>query len=206
MEIKFRPAKAADVKTAVPLIYSSGPANFDFVFKRKDKTAVDFLSFAFEEGGGEFGYKNHVAVELGGEVVGVGAGFGSREAAKFTIPMAMQIMKFYGLVTGLGVVKRGLQIEGVIEPPKSKEMHYIAHLGVVETYRSRGIGAQLVDYLIAEGREAGRKTATLDVSTDNPRAEALYERLGFAHTQDMLSKLSNEFGTVLDLKRMEKAI
>lgn len=204
--MKIRPATAKDVKTAAPLIYSSGPAAFDFVFKRENSSALGFLSFAFVDGGGEFGYKNHVAIEIDEQVVGIGSGYGSREASGFTLPMARQIMKHYGLVSGLGVIKRGLQIEQVIEPPKGKVMHYIAHLGVAKNRRSQGIGTQLVAHLMAQGRQAGRQTAVLDVAISNLRAKALYERLGFVVTRELVSKLSNEFGSVINLKRMERSL
>lgn len=68
-------------------------------------------------------------------------------------------------------------------------MHYIAHLGVDPSMQSKGIGAKLVEYLMEQGRKAGKTQAALDVSVLNPRAQALYERLGFKLTGQRESKL-----------------
>ncbi len=55
MSIKFRPALPDDVEAAVPLIYSSGPDAFDFVFNVPGRaTAQDFLRQAFVDGAGAF--------------------------------------------------------------------------------------------------------------------------------------------------------
>lgn len=55
--LQFREAGPGDAGEAVPLIYSSGPAAFDFVFGHKAKQALEFLHFAFLDGAGEMGYK-----------------------------------------------------------------------------------------------------------------------------------------------------
>jgi len=59
---------------------------------------------------------------------------------------------------------------------------------------------------LEEFEEAGQKTAVIDVAISNPRAEALYERLDFVVTRKLVSTLSNEFGTVVNLKRMKRPI
>lgn len=81
MNLHFRPATLADTEAAIPLIYSSGPAAFDYVFKHPVRgNALDFLRHAFADGAGEFGYRNHTVVEVDGKLVGVGACFSGREA------------------------------------------------------------------------------------------------------------------------------
>ena len=46
--------------------------------------------------------------------------------------------------------------------------------------RGEGLGTALVEAALDVARERGCKRVELDVSDDNPRARALYERLGFA--------------------------
>ena len=46
--------------------------------------------------------------------------------------------------------------------------------------RGRGLGGVLLRAAIARAREMGAETMFLEVGTDNPRALALYTRLGFA--------------------------
>jgi len=202
MDVEFRQAEAADVEAAVPLIYSSGPAAFEFVFAdAKRGMAQDFLRYAFPKGPGEFGYRGHVMGVVDGKVVASGMAFSTDTSFSFFIAAASQILGFYG-PRAVGVIRRGLAIERVVQLPKKGE-HYIGHIGVAPELRSHGIGAQLMNHLLEQGQALGREKATLDVSVENPRAQALYERLGFRVTAEMESDLSNEFGTVVNHRRME---
>ena len=73
MSLHFRPARAEDVDAAIPLIYSSGPAAFDYVFAGTPKgSAQDFLRKAFVSGAGQFGYRQHWLGEQDGQVVAAG--------------------------------------------------------------------------------------------------------------------------------------
>ena len=60
MAFQIRAARADDVAAAVPLIYSSGPAAFDYVLARNGADATAFLAHAFANGAGEVGHRNHV--------------------------------------------------------------------------------------------------------------------------------------------------
>ena len=49
MDVTYRRARADDAPFVPPLIYSSGPAAFDFVFSHPTRGgAHEFLEFAFE--------------------------------------------------------------------------------------------------------------------------------------------------------------
>ncbi len=187
MNIKFRPATPNDVHAAVPLIYSSGPAAFDFIFSPKPKQALEFLHYTFSDGNGEFGYKYHVVGEVDGKVVAVGTAFDGEATLKYFLAMGRQIVSFYGLAA-FTVIPRGLQVESIIQPPKGR-LHYIAHLGVDPSMQGKGIGSKLVEHLMEQGRNAGKTQTALDVSVLNPRAQALYERLGFKQTGQRMSTL-----------------
>ena len=200
----FRAATAQDAAAAVPLIHSSGPAAFDYVFALPGRgDAQAFLRRAFADGAGEFGWRNHVVGELEGVVVAVGAGFGGETALKFTLAAARQILAHYGLRQAPGVIARGLRVDRVIPPP-ARGMHYLAHLGVSPALRGQGIGQALIEELIRRGMQAGRRRMVLDVAASNPRAQALYERLGFAVTGERCSALANTQGAVPDHRRMER--
>lgn len=206
LQVHFRPAEPGDAEIAVPLIYSSGPAAFDFVFAtRAGDDALDFLASCFADGDGEFGWRNHWVGTVDERVVAVGAGYGADSKWAFTLAAARQILGHYGLLKGLGVITRGLRVESVIRPP-SGDMHYLAHLGVLPELRGRGVGRALIDRLIGVGREAGRRRVTLDVAASNPRAELLYQRAGFKVTGERRSRLSNERGRVPDHRRMERVL
>ena len=204
-DVTFRPATPEDVEAAVPLIYSSGPAAFDFVFARKQPDGAQaFLRHAFRQGGGEFGWRNHVAGVAGGQVVAIGAGWDGRQSIGFTLAAAKQIFGFFGLLGAWGVIFRGLQVESVIRPAGAGE-YYLGHLGVDPALRSRGLGARLVAHLLSLAPSACPK-AVLDVAVGNPRAQALYERQGFALTAMRASTLRGRHGSVGDHRRMEKRL
>jgi ribosomal protein S18 acetylase RimI-like enzyme len=63
----------------------------------------------------------------------------------------------------------------------------IMMLAVHETLQSLGLGSIVIGALEQRIRERGRRVARIDVEHDNPRAAALYWRLGYRET-----------GTVLD--------
>jgi ribosomal protein S18 acetylase RimI-like enzyme len=201
--LRFRPATPADADAAVPLIYSSGPAAFDYVFAVPGRgTAQEFLRRAFTDGAGEFGCRNHVVGLREGRVVAAGAAWNGSSTLAFTLAAARQILGFYGPVAGTGVIVRGLRIEAVIKPP-ARDCWYLAHLGVAAELRSLGVGAALVAHLLAMGRERSMPVAALDVAVTNPRAQRLYERLGFVVTRECESRLANAQATVASLRRME---
>jgi ribosomal protein S18 acetylase RimI-like enzyme len=202
VSVIFRAAEARDAEPAVPLIYSSGPAAFDYVFSHdRPGQAVAFLRFAFADGAGEFGFRNHVVALADDRIVAAGAAWDGRVALRFTLAAAAQILRFYGPLRAWGVIVRGLRVERVVRPPGADEL-YIAHLGVREELRGHGIGARLTRQLIASAEPRRHRVAALDVAVTNPRAEALYRRLGFQAEALRSSTLGNRFHTVADHRRM----
>ena len=203
MDVEIRAARPEDVEAAVPLILSSGPDTFNYVFSHRTRTnAEGFLRRAFVKENGEFGYKNHHVAVLDGVVIAAGTGYSSGDMMGFTLAAMRDIFSCYGPITGLAVIRRGLQVERVVRPPKSN-LHYIAHIGVAPELRGRGVGARLVNFLLEQGRAKNRAVAGLDVSVENPRAQALYERLGFKVTKEETSSYKNDTAHVPGHRRME---
>jgi len=204
--LSFRAATPADVDDAVPLIYSSGPAAFDYVFDiGSTRGAQQFLRFAYLKGGGEFGWRAHRVAEMHGQVAAAGAAFDGRATLRFTIANALQILQFYGPIRAWGVLIRGLRVETIIRPPRAEE-YYLCHVGVREEWRGRGIGTGFLRYLL-QGLNADRhRCATLDVAATNPRARLLYERLGFVINARRPSALQGRLGRVADHYRMGRPV
>jgi ribosomal protein S18 acetylase RimI-like enzyme len=204
--LTFRAAAPADVADAVPLIYSSGPAAFDYVFDIGNaRGAQEYLRFAYLQGGGEFGWRAHRVAETGGQVVAAGAAFDGRAVLSFTIANALQILRFYGPIRAWGVMLRGLRTEAIIRPPRAEE-YYLCHVGVREELRGHGMGARFLRNLL-QGLDADRhRCATLDVAVTNPRAKLLYERLGFVVDALRSSELQNQRGRVEDHYRMSRPV
>ncbi len=57
---------------------------------------------------------------------------------------------------------------------------FLIHLEVAENHRGGGVGSRLVQTAERRARELGYDRIALSVGIDNPRAQALYERLGYA--------------------------
>jgi ribosomal protein S18 acetylase RimI-like enzyme len=201
--IDFKPSTPDQAKELVPLIYSSGPAAFDYVFRTNKHQAIDFLAFAFLKEKGEFSYRNHTTVKLNDEIAGVGSVFCGKEMPSFTLAAVLQIVSFYKWQAP-GVLFRGLQVENLIKPPQKHE-YAIAHLGIKENYRGKGIGSQLIDYLLQHSKITTETTAVLDVTIINPAIE-LYRKKGFAVVKESFSKLENQYPKVPHHFRMEKNV
>lgn len=204
MTLQIRQARAEDAGVAVALIHSSGPAAFDYVFAHGGADARAFLARAFVDGAGEFGHRNHVVGEHQGHIVAVGAGFGHADAKLFAMTAARQIMRHYKWHVA-GPLLRGLRTERVIRPPARGE-YYLAHLAVAPAWRGHGFGTTLVEWLAGRGRRQGHHCVALDVAADNPRAQALYERLGFHVCSERHSRLRHAFGAVPAQRRMQRAL
>lgn len=205
-DLSFRPCVANDVSTAVPLIYSSGPGAFDYVFcSRHAREAQDFLQQAFINGRSEFGFQQHLAAVLDGEVVGVGALRTQPESAGFMLAALRDIGSFYAAAQIPGVIYRGLRTERVIRPPQANR-GLIYQLGVKPQMRGRGIGEQLVQQLILRAQTLALTHVALDVADNNPRARALYLRLGFKPRVVRHGGFQSAFGGIGSHEYMEKPI
>ncbi len=199
--IEFKKCRPGDVETAIPLILSSGPDAFAYVFSDGNKKASDFLRFAFLRQGGEFSFDNHYAIWLDGALVGIGSVFDARVARRFFIRDILNIIRYYHW-KAIPVLIRGYQTEQIILLPKENEI-CIAHLGISPNHQGKGLGRQLIDFLMREATPDSKHSFILDVSEENPRAKALYERLGFRASRHMHSRLKNKQGYVPSHFRME---
>lgn len=205
-KIEIRAARPEDAEAAAPLIYSSGPAAFDYIFAHRTKVdAISFLKKAFVHLDGEFGYGNHFVCVCDGRIVGAGAGFTGNDMKGNLIAMLRSILPCYGIVQTIAIAQRGTQLEHLIPPPKGDD-YCIAHLGVDPALRGSGIGSKLIRFLLDRAESRGLTSAFLDVSVENPRAEALYTRMGFDVVAENKSNLSNETATVPDHRRMVRTI
>ncbi len=202
-----RPCRPEDAPDAVPLVYSSGPAVFRWVFSvRRDDEALEFLERAFRQGGSEFGFDNHHGLERDGRLVAVGASWTAEDSGRFTRAALRQIPGHYGLATGLRVMGRGLRIERVLPPPAPGVL-YVGHLGVAPELRGQGLGQRVIDHLEAGARRRGLAAACLDVALGNPRARSLYERLGYGAPQRLPGGgARNRYGALEDHDRLTKEL
>ncbi|WP_101757725.1 GNAT family N-acetyltransferase [Oceanicoccus sp. KOV_DT_Chl] len=202
-ELSFRHCVPEDVDLAVPLIYSSGPAAFDYVFcERRPDQAQAYLRQEFVRGKSEFGFQQHIAVLLDGELIGVGAVRSAKQTTGFMLAAVHSFYQFYPLLACAGVIARGLAIERVIRPPQ-QNVGILYHLGIAPQHQGKGYGKRLVAELLLKVKERGLSIAGLDVAVTNPGAKSLYTKMGFVERATYRSSLESAFGNVVDHIYME---
>lgn len=79
----------------------------------------------------------------------------------------------------LQVVELDARVAGCLRVEDNDAALFLASIEIAPQLQGRGIGTQLIEQLAARARAAG-KTLELFVMKANPRAQRLYERLGFA--------------------------
>jgi 2-polyprenyl-3-methyl-5-hydroxy-6-metoxy-1,4-benzoquinol methylase/GNAT superfamily N-acetyltransferase len=73
------------------------------------------------------------------------------------------------------------QLVGVVAWYFGKDEIYITSVSVVRSYRRKGIASRLVEYVVANAKEAGHKAVKLEVHRDAIAAIALYKSLGLRY-------------------------
>lgn len=135
---------------------------------------------------------DHVIVALrGGQLLGL-AGFKTPEGA-FADGSWADLRAVYGL---FGASWRLALLTALIREVDN-ERFLIDGICVAEGFRGRGIGQALIQRLCDEAAARGYEALRLEVVDSNPRARALYERMGFRVTRhDRLGLLRFAFGFV----------
>jgi len=174
MTIVYRPATPHDVESAVPLLYSSAPQIYDFVYGRE---ATGYLHHEFVSGWGRVGWRRCLVAEDEGEVVAIIARLDWLSYKVSEFASATGILRFYGLRRGAGILARGLGMRRLI-PDVPFRSFFPQNLGVRPDRRNQGIGEHLLAHVVEEARRAGYLWLTFDVMADN-RAWRLYQRMGF---------------------------
>ncbi len=201
--IHIRPAQAGDGAAAVPLIYSAGPAAFDYLFTERDRHARDFLHFVFQDGRGLFGWRNHFLAEQANQVIGTVSLYSGVEHRILTRALLWQFARFFGVLGAPGVLRRSLEVANLMPPPL-EHVEYLANFGVAPALRGQGIGQCLLEFAIQHARARGKSVLALDVAVTNPRAQALYERFGLHVVHER--QFRGPADRVPDTRRLEMAL
>lgn len=203
LSLHIRPARREDVEAVTPLILSAGPDAFHYVFANaRGYSPERFIARGFAARGGGMSWRLHRVVEVAGETAAVAACFRGARALGFTPADLAHIVASYGIGATPGIVLRAIRMGQIIEVPFHWRTAYVANVGVAPAFQGRGIGASLLRHLHEEARAMGMARCMLDVSMENPRAEALYARLGYRVVRERKSTLRNAGGYVPGHRRM----
>lgn len=154
------------------LICDSAPAVFKLLFGR---TAIQILEQFVKGDHNRFSHRHVRVAESGGQVVGIA-----------TIVPAVELndeADYDSILNVWAQLRRTLAhrliLDRVLEHAYPANSFYIANLAVHPAYRGRGIGTQLLLHCITEAKASGANQVFISVDINNPRAQKLYESLGF---------------------------
>lgn len=172
----YRPAKSDDVDRIVPLLYAAAPKLYDFVY---GPSALEYLHYEFVQGWGRVGWRRCWVAEQDRDVVASIVRLDWLSYHTSEAWSALDILRYFGLTEGLGILCRGLSMRRLIPPVRFRSF-FPQNLGVDPTMRSRGIGEGLLRHMVDIARAEGYRWLSFDVMADN-RAWNLYQRMGFSH-------------------------
>lgn len=127
----------------------------------------------------------HVFIALDGEqVLGVLALRDNKGMDGIDISLEL-MMRHYGLSGLLRLIVMGL----VFNTHANDGELWVDSIAVAAAARGRGVGTKLLEAAFQVAADGGYKTIGLEVVDQNPRAQALYERLGFVVTAEKSVKV-----------------
>ncbi len=75
---------------------------------------------------------------------------------------------------------------GVVDWARMPPVGWLSHLSVRESWQGLGLGTALIRHLESAAADAGCTSVRLAVESDNPRAAALYRRLGYRQVDSIV--------------------
>lgn len=175
--MQFRPALPDDRGPVAALMYSAGPELYDFLYKTARVAPTDFLEHEFRSGRGFCGWRNVTVAVRDGEVVATATFYSGRNHGALMRGTVLNALRFFSLAEVAPLLLRSRHVDSIITHPARDEL-YLANFAVAPACRGQGVGEALVWHQLATARERGFRLFSLDVAVNNPRAQALYRRLG----------------------------
>lgn len=205
MNLEIRQARPEDADAAAALIYSAAPHAYELLYATESGSAVDYIRNEFKRGSGFLGAAAHMVAVVDGEVVGTGSFYTKERYKVLSSEQGKNMLAHFGWWRFLRMMPLGLRIQRGISKLEDGQL-YVANLGVKENLRGQGIGKALIEAAAQRAKAEGLRQLVLDVSEKNPRAEALYQRLGFSVTR--INTVKNKRGAVVlpNSKAMAKAV
>lgn len=188
------------------MIYNAGPLGLEYVYGPGRHRVISFLRIAFIHGSSSLGYRTHVVATVNGRVVGIVAFYDGAKYRSLNRKILYPVMRFYGPLTCLNVLRRGIRVQQALVRPPNGDDVLIQHLCVSEDMRGRGIGAILLNHVYDTARSRGFRRCIGDVEVANPRAQALYERLGCQVIEERKWHTTRSGVRLPDVRRVEKLL
>ncbi|MES2919469.1 MAG: GNAT family N-acetyltransferase [Pseudomonadota bacterium] len=203
--MEIRPAHRDDRGAIAELMYSAGPELYDFLYRTDRVAATAFIADEFASGRGFCGYRNLTVAVIDGEVVATGCFYDGRQYGALMRGTVLNALRYFRLREVLPLLLRSGHVDSVMTHPARDEL-YLANFGVAPSRRGQGIGEAMVRHQLAQARARGYRVFSLDVAVTNPRAEALYRRLGLHVVREKHFSGHRPGIRVPDARKMELAL
>lgn len=148
------------------LMLASGEVMYKFIGEKSYPKARDFLFRFVKSENNQYSYQNCYVAEDENELVGAVLVYDGTKLAELRKPVLEYIHQHFD---------SNLQVE---EETQAGEF-YIDSLAVSPAHQGKGIGSQLLQFVINEKVKTGGGTIGLLVDKTNPGAKRLYLNLGF---------------------------
>lgn len=109
------------------------------------------------------------------------------KAAFLDSQFALQSAHFEAQDADLLIVTCDGEAIGRLYTSRAGERWRLLDITIGARQAGRGLGTALVQWLAEEARRAGASSLDLHVARNNPRAEALYRRIGFAEVPSLVA-------------------
>jgi ribosomal protein S18 acetylase RimI-like enzyme len=172
--LELAPASPSDAGDISRLVLESAPEFLPASFGPRIGSALGRLSTLPRN---MFSHENVRIARSDGAVVGMLLGYTGRQKKRQELRTGLLLLKSLG-------ASMIMRLPGLLELQKSigdipLDSYYISNVAVEPSARGRGIGQTLIDDAERSARASGASSLCLDVEADNPKAQRLYERLGF---------------------------
>lgn len=165
-------AATHDSQAVAELIYQSAPEMFSLMFGQK---AIRQLTNFVQRSHNRYSHRHIYVAEANRQVLGIATLMNAADLND-DADYSSVLNRWERLRLGLAYT---LILTRVLKQDYPAQTVYIANLAVDSRYRGRSIGTQLLQHCIADATAAGMRAIYISVDIDNPRAQKLYESLGF---------------------------
>jgi ribosomal protein S18 acetylase RimI-like enzyme len=139
---------------------------YKFIDERNPKTAYYFLLHFIESENNQYSYQNCFVAEENDEIIGAVSVYDGGKLQELRKPV-------------VDYVRLNFNPDFSPENETQSGEFYIDSLGVSPNHQGKGIGSQLLQFLIEEFVTKNKQTLGLLVEEGNPSARKLYLKLGF---------------------------
>jgi len=165
--LNFRKATKQDATAVAKLMMlAMDKIVYDFIGEVNYEKGVLFLEQLFQQEDNQYSFQNTVVVEYDNQFAGCTTFYEGSKLNQLRLPV-------------LELLKNEYKQEICPQDETQAGEIYIDTIAVDENFQGKGIGSQILDYLIEEIALKQHKTLGLLVDFDNPNAKKLYSKKGF---------------------------